>query len=161
MKEYVMKPGDENKTTATVEGAEEYTVGQALDCQFTVVDTAGFEARKKDANVDITIFGKFNHRCDAEEYARWLHSGKTANKEFSTDDFKKSVTEEAVRVLKETISYACTYFMRYGRMDARKEILKHLGLDSVFEVLDKGEPEFNGELCEQSMRDAIGKLFNS
>lgn len=161
MKEYVRKPGDENKKCERVSGAEEFSVGETLDCQFTVVDTAGIEARKSDKHASVTIYGKFEHRCDAEEYARWLHSGKTANKEFSTDDFKKSVTEEAVRVLKETISYACTYFMRYGRMDARKEILKHLGLDSVFEVLDKGDPEFNGELCEQSMRDAIGKLFNS
>lgn len=161
MIEFEYKPGDDKRECAKVEGAEEYTVGQGLDCMFNVVKTDNIEARKTNKDLRLIVYGKFDHRCEAEEYARWLHSGKTANKEFSTDDFKKKVTDEAVRVLKETLSKACNYFIKYGRTDARKEILRHLGLDCVFEVMDNGDPEFDKEKCEQSMRDALSEVFDS
>ena len=160
MKEFVKKHGDENTTTATVEGAEEYTVWQSLDCQFTVVDTVEFEACKKDANVDVTIFGKFNHRCDAEEYARWLHSGKTANKEFSIDDFKKSVTGEAVRVLKSMITAAKPHYVSMGKNMARNEFMEQLGLNKFY-MPKYGYDPFDEDAWIEAMKDSIGKLFNS
>ena len=132
---YEKKPGDENKNSEKVKGAEEYLVGHSIDCMFTLVKTSEYEARKKNKDVNMTVFGKFEHRCEAEEYAKFLHSGKTLKHEVCGDEVRKELVEAVKRILTDAITESICVGFEYGKSKANADLLERLGLQECVKAL--------------------------
>ena len=137
-KTYEKMPGDEDESSRPVEGAEEYLVGRGIDPFFGLVriadmeETLDFTGRKRRSG---SPFAKFAHRCEAEEYARFLHSGKTLKHEVCGDEVRKELVEAVKRILTDAITESICVGFEYGKNKANADLLEHLGLQECVKAL--------------------------
>lgn len=149
------KPGDENKQRLPVEGAEDYTIGPTFDCLFGVVTTG-----------HVYPFAKFEHRADAEEYARWLASGKKttpveAMKTCCKDEASvRSGLEKDILVL---IQRAVDFGVAVGESRSAMEIARNIGLDRYVKTEAKNgnhEIEVAVGIFKEQVGELVAKLFD-
>lgn len=131
-------PCDEDESSHPVKGAEEYLVGRGIDPFFGIVRIADMEevidfaGNKRRSG---SPFAKFAHRCEAEEYARFLHSGKTLKHEVGGDEVRKELVESVKRILTDAITESICVGFEYGKSKANADLLERLGLHECAKAL--------------------------